>query len=354
MPRYRPAADPQKMRLLLLALLVAAAALVLLPGWPRQEAFVGPAPGGLSLRPLQASPRLRLRADKDGGKVVDADIVDEDDEGSEDESEDEFESDEEEYTDEEEEGYPEEAYMDYAHNEDPPDSWFERRYIDRHKVNMVIMDMYKKPASFFPHELQPGDTVRIFYMEPVTPTGDGRNFNYQVNPLKDMKESYFEGIILEFGGPYASRSMRVRAMVGSGVETMGMEMTFPIHSPLLTKIEVLRRGYIGRNKNAYFIRGMVGRKNVIPLDRERTEMDRLYKSLREDDRADEIPESTYPSLEHERYPIPKWWQDTDSWDEKLYDPDMFDRRSTYEVEILGKIRRRPRIKPKKTASKGKD
>ena len=29
-----------------------------------------------------------------------------------------------------------------------------------------------------------------------------------------------------------------------------------------------KRGFIGRNKNAYFMRGMVGKKNIIPLDKD--------------------------------------------------------------------------------------
>ena len=31
---------------------------------------------------------------------------------------------------------------------------------------------------------------------------------------------------------------------------VGYEFLFPIHSPLITRIQVLKRGFIGRNKNA--------------------------------------------------------------------------------------------------------
>merc|ERR1719321_971313 len=97
-------------------------------------------------------------------------------------------------------------------------------------------------------------------------------------------------------------------------------MTFPMHSPLVTKIEVLRRGYIGRNKNAYFLRAMLGRRNQIPLDKERQALDELYASLIEGGRQDEIPESDYPKQEWDRYPLPSWKQDADDWDEEKYDP----------------------------------
>ncbi|CAK0821968.1 unnamed protein product [Prorocentrum cordatum] len=233
----------------------------------------------------------------------------------------------------------------YAHLEamDPPESWFERRLVDRHKVNMRFFDMFAKPKSFFPHELKPGDTIRAFYMQPtLSDKPDGEIIPNIPWPLTSMKEIYIDGIILRFKGIYHGRTMTVRTMVGRSAEQMGVEVTIPIHSPLLTKIEVLRRGYIGRNKNAYFIRAMIGKKNVIPLDKERTEMDKLYQNLKDDRREDEIPEKEYPTAEWESYPLPTWWQDTELWDEANYDPDMFDDRSRYEKEVLGAHRQRIR------------
>jgi len=87
---------------------------------------------------------------------------------------------------------------------------------------------------------------------------------------------------------------------------------------------------------------MIGKKNVIPLDKERTEMDKLYQNLKDDRREDEIPEKEYPTAEWESYPLPTWWQDTELWDEANYDPDMFDDRSRYEKEVLGAHRQRIR------------
>ena len=91
---------------------------------------------------------------------------------------------------------------------------------------------------------------------------------------------------------------------------VGYEFLFPIHSPLITRIQVLKRGFIGRNKNACaaemdnwtsrlrrlrrlcfglcsrlhcsdlgsqirylfaprnFMRAMVGKRNVIPIDQD--------------------------------------------------------------------------------------
>ena len=74
---------------------------------------------------------------------------------------------------------------------------------------------------------------------------------------------------------------------------------------------MLRRGYIGSNKNAYFMRAMVGKRNAIPLDKERTAMDDKFQSLIEEGKEDEIPESDYPQQEWDRYPLPVWKQDED-------------------------------------------
>lgn len=217
--------------------------------------------------------------------------------------------------------------------------WFERRKIDRHKVNSVFFDMFKKPKSFFPHKLQPGDTVRVYYLQPM-PTGDTQYADYKSFNPKAMQETLFDGIILNFRGAYHARTMTLRAMVGKGENTMGYEFQFPMHSPLLKKIEVLRRGYIGRNKNAYFMRGMMGKKNAIPLDKERTEMDQMYASLREEDRTDEIPESEYPEQEWDRYPLPIWKQDLDSWEEEKYAAKDVDTRSQYELRVIARYKKR--------------
>lgn len=273
---------------------------------------------------------LRLRAE--GADIVEAQVVKEEEE-------------------EEEEGkaseaiqeakmnsgaYPPEAYAEYAYDEDPPDAWFDRRKIDRHKVNTVFFDMYRKPKRFFPHKLQPGDTVRVYYMDAST-TGEGEQKNLKIDKTRTV---YFDGVILNFRGEYHARTMTLRAMVGKGENVMGSELQFPMHSPLVKKISVLRRGYIGRNKNAYFMRGMIGKRNVIPLDQERTEMDNLYASLRESGRAKEIPESEYPMQEWDRYPLPVWKQDMDEWDEEKYAAEKVDQRSQYEVRVIGKFKKK--------------
>jgi len=228
---------------------------------------------------------------------------------------------------------------DYAFDEEPSKAWYAARKIDRHKVNMKFFDMFKKPVDFFPHKLQAGDTIRVYYLEAKPASGDKETRSFSVT--KDqLRETYFDGTILNFRGDYHARTMTVRAMIGKGVDSVGYEFLFPMHSPLITRIQVLKRGFIGRAKNAYFMRAMVGKRNVIPIDKERTEMDKLYANLRIDGREDEIPSPEYPKNEWDTYPLPVWKQDMADWNEEDYDPDKVDQRDEYERRVIGKYKMR--------------
>ena len=37
---------------------------------------------------------------------------------------------------------------------------------------MKFFDMFKKPVDFFPHKLQAGDTIRVYYLEAKPGSGD--------------------------------------------------------------------------------------------------------------------------------------------------------------------------------------
>lgn len=290
-------------------------------------------PWGSSARSLR---RVALFAE--GGEVVDAEMVD-DEEGGEEPPAETDEEDEEQVAPQELEGlkYPAEAYMEYGPQEEPPQAWFDRRKIDTHKVNMKFFNEIAKPREFFPIDLRPGDTIRISFLDPAPGEKAVQG---------KMREVHFDGVIMNFKGKYHTRTITLRAMVGKGLETTGMELNIPMHSPLVTGIEVLRRGFIGRNKNAYFMRALIGKKNQIPEDKERTRLDQLYEDMRQERRYDEIPEPQYPLEEQDRYPWPVWKQDMPDWDESQYDPDLVDQRSQYEREVIGKFKKRiaPRVR----------
>eukprot|EP00933_Yihiella_yeosuensis_P034320 TRINITY_DN27813_c2_g1_i1.p1 TRINITY_DN27813_c2_g1~~TRINITY_DN27813_c2_g1_i1.p1 ORF type:complete len:372 (+),score=61.58 TRINITY_DN27813_c2_g1_i1:39-1154(+) len=310
------------------------------------ETFVG-----LSVPKLAAQAIRGTRAPLFASEV-DAEVV-----GEEDDDDDDMEDDEEGLAVADEKPWPrdldeetsavesEEARRSYAYNEAPHPNWFKRATIDKHKVNTVFFDMFKKPVEFFPHKLKPGDTIRINYKEAVDKGGKGPS-KKKLATFADfadyvsMRTAVFEGVIIRFKGSYHARTMLVRGIVGKGSSAVGKEMLIPIHSPLLTGIKVLRRGYIGQNKNAYFLRMLVGTKNKLPLDPERTRMDEEYANLRLDKKEHLIPKPEYPKSDRDTYPLPSWVQDLDHWDEKDYDPDKVDQRSEWEKRVIGVFKKR--------------
>ncbi|MCG0237951.1 MAG: 50S ribosomal protein L19 [Firmicutes bacterium] len=88
-------------------------------------------------------------------------------------------------------------------------------------------------------DFRPGDTVRVHVK--VT---EGNRERIQV----------FEGVVIKRQGSGVRETFTVRR-VSYGV---GVERTFPVHSPRLEKIEVTRRGKVRRAK-LYYLRDLSGK-----------------------------------------------------------------------------------------------
>ena len=95
-------------------------------------------------------------------------------------------------------------------------------------VNEVTKTQLKKDLP----ELRSGQTVKVFVR-----IHEGEKSRIQV----------FEGVITEKVGGGINESITVRKL-SSGI---GVERKFPIHSPIVEKIEVLRQGKVRRNKLRY-------------------------------------------------------------------------------------------------------
>lgn len=98
-------------------------------------------------------------------------------------------------------------------------------------------------------DFRPGDTVRVHVK--VT---EGNRARLQV----------FEGDVIARRGSGVRESFTVRKISFNGI---GVERTFPVHAPVIDKIDVVRRGKVRRAK-LYYLRDRVGKKAKIRERRE--------------------------------------------------------------------------------------
>jgi large subunit ribosomal protein L19 len=92
-------------------------------------------------------------------------------------------------------------------------------------------------------ELRPGDTVRVHVR---LKEAEGEKEKERIQP--------YEGVVIAQRGQGTSRSVTIRR-VSFGV---GVERIFPINSPSIQSIEVVRSGKVRRAK-LYYLRGLKGK-----------------------------------------------------------------------------------------------
>jgi large subunit ribosomal protein L19 len=85
--------------------------------------------------------------------------------------------------------------------------------------------------------------------------GDRVRVHFQVVEGNRRRTQVFEGVVLKLQGAGSRRTFTVRK-VSFGI---GVERTFPLHSPKIERIEVVARGEVRRAK-LYYLRGRVGRR----------------------------------------------------------------------------------------------
>jgi large subunit ribosomal protein L19 len=102
-------------------------------------------------------------------------------------------------------------------------------------IRLVEASQLKKDRDGF----APGDTVRV-----------------HVKVVEGEKErtQMFEGVVIRKRGEGAKASFTVRR-ISYGV---GVERTFPLHSPRIERIEVVRRARVRRSK-LYYLRELAGK-----------------------------------------------------------------------------------------------
>jgi large subunit ribosomal protein L19 len=90
---------------------------------------------------------------------------------------------------------------------------------------------------------------------PQFKAGDTVRVHFKVIEGQRQRIQVFEGVVLKRQGAGARETFTVRKQ-SFGV---GVERTFPLHSPKIDKIEVSAIGDVNRAK-LYYLRGKVGRK----------------------------------------------------------------------------------------------
>ena len=85
--------------------------------------------------------------------------------------------------------------------------------------------------------------------------GDRVRVHFQVIEGTRRRTQVYEGVVLRLQGSGSRRTFTVRK-ISFGV---GVERTFPLHSPKVEQIEVVARGQVRRAK-LYYLRGRVGRR----------------------------------------------------------------------------------------------
>lgn len=106
-------------------------------------------------------------------------------------------------------------------------------------MNPLIEEITKEQLRDDLPDFRPGDTVRVHAR-----IVEGSRERIQV----------FEGIVLSRRGAGISEMYTVRK-ISNGV---GVERTFPVHSPRVAKIEVMRQGRVRRAK-LYYLRNRRGK-----------------------------------------------------------------------------------------------
>ncbi len=111
----------------------------------------------------------------------------------------------------------------------------------------VIQEIEREQLRSDIPDIRPGDTVRVL-----------------VRVIEGDKERLqpFEGVCIARRGGGLRETFTVRKVSGG----VGVERIFPLNSPSIAEVEILRRGKVRRAK-LYYLRGRRGKKARIKEDR---------------------------------------------------------------------------------------
>ena len=93
---------------------------------------------------------------------------------------------------------------------------------------------------------------------PQFSSGDTLRVHVKIKEGDKERIQVFQGTVIGRTGGGTAETFPVRKISGG----VGVERVFPLNSPRVEKVEVLRRGKVRRSK-LYYIRGKVGKKSKV-------------------------------------------------------------------------------------------
>ena len=139
----------------------------------------------------------------------------------------------------------------------------------------ILSFVDKKYQKKTPKEFRVGDTVRV---------------QVKIVEGDSTRVQAFEGTVISFTGSGGARNFTVRK-ISFGV---GVERCFPLHSPMLEKIEVVRSGHARRAK-LYYLRDRVGRAAKLE-DKETISLDGKKADVKAGESSSATASSSQPEL----------------------------------------------------------
>src|SRR5690348_10064486 len=127
---------------------------------------------------------------------------------------------------------------------------------------------------------------------PTFDAGDRLRVHFQVIEGTRRRTQVFEGVVIKRQGHGARETFTVRKQ-SFGV---GVERTFPVHSPKIERIEVAARGDVRRAK-LYYLRGRVGKRARVRERRSNRPEEAVEAGLLYPSGADEAPEAAPEAVE---------------------------------------------------------
>ena len=85
--------------------------------------------------------------------------------------------------------------------------------------------------------------------------GDTVRVNFKIKEGDRERIQAFEGVVLKYRKAGIATSFTVRRVV----QQYGVERIFPLHSPLVDSVNVVKQGSVRRSK-LYYLRGLSGKK----------------------------------------------------------------------------------------------